>query len=114
MWSGHVGWLALFSTYSRHSNIIMFWVSQTYSKIPKPVWEMCDLSFIFYMSPTSEIMFKEKFDKEDIKQYKKFYKTNIINGPQYSFLCIDSNAGHKHQKKVMYQNGDTGKRYFLD
>ncbi len=111
MRAGASGKLALFSTFSRHANIVCIWVSQCYARMPKTVREMCDLTFYFYNPIIHDLLLSEWFNKEDRENYKHFLKTNFGKGKQYSFLCLDFNASNDGKNK-MYQNGQTGERFF--
>lgn len=111
MRSGHQGSLALLSTYSRHADVYIFWVSQTYSKLPKPIRLMSDLNFLGFTDPADENMFIERFNKHEINQYKDLYKEQIQEGPQYGWWVIDSNASNKHEKtRRLYLNTESGYR----
>lgn len=80
MRAGSCGKLALFSTFSRHANIVCIWVSQSFGRMPKVVREMCDMSVYFYMPVISDILLAEWFNKEDRDKYRDFLKYNFGKG----------------------------------
>ena len=80
MRAGSCGKLALFSTFSRHANIICIWVAQSFGRMPKVVREMCDMAVYFYMPVISDILLAEWFNKEDRDKYRDFLKHNFGRG----------------------------------
>lgn len=112
VWAGYAGKLALLSTFSRHAEIIIIWVSQVWNRLPTTVRQMLDCIVYFYMNPIPESFIKEIFNKEEQEFFYHFIKHNFGWGKQYSFMIIDTNGSNNDEMK-MYQDGQTGKRFFL-
>lgn len=110
--AGYAGKLALWSTFSRHSNICCIWTSQIYTRLPNTVRQMTDLIIYLYCNPVPERMIQELFNKSERDYFTQFLKNNFGKDHQYSFLMLDLNASNKDNLR-MYQNGQTHERYFI-
>jgi len=105
--------LALFGTKSRHYNIVTIYTTQVFRRLPSTIWQNCDISFYLYLT-VSDNTFDELFNKKKLVLFNQFYEDYVRKGPQYSFICANSNPSVQNDCNMFYEYGDTRKRMWIE
>lgn len=105
--------LALLCTKSRHYNITTIYTTQVLKRLPSTIRQNCDISFFLYLTVSDET-FNEMFNKKKLKLFTQFYEDYVRKGPQYSFVCINTNPSQKNSENIFYEAGDTRERLWVD
>jgi hypothetical protein len=79
------GGLSGLCTKNRHYNIMFIFSGQHYTKISPVIWAQCDLIFLGFMHPISDLMFKSLADTGKVKKLKELYLELIKNAPDKTF-----------------------------
>jgi len=104
--------LSNFCTRSRHSNMIMIWTAQAYSKLPSVIRSQSDLSIFLFMSPINDLIYKELSDASNRANLMKLFDHLIKKGPKYGYLVYDKNSIDLNSRdKLIYFHPDI-KKFF--